>query len=63
MNCKIFYASRRELLQKEVNEWLQTHPVSPESMHFQFSTVLIESDIDYKLEHTLVLFYVPMRII
>lgn len=63
MECKIFYERSRVELQKQVNQWLETHPVTPDSMRFQFSTVSIEDVDAYRLEHTLVLFYVPMRMI
>lgn len=61
MLCKVFYHIHRSKLQEQVNEWLKNNPVSPQSMSFQFSTVVIEDPDSYKLEHTLVLFYVPMR--
>lgn len=61
MLCQIFFGGHRSQLQDQVNEWLKTHPVSPQTMHFQFSTVSIEDSDSYRLEHTLVLFYVPMR--
>ncbi len=60
MECKVFYARNREKLQDAVNEWLKTHHVSPESMHFQFSTVVLADDVEFILEHTLVVFYVPL---
>jgi len=60
MECKIFYGRNREELQNHVNAWLKTHSITPESVRFQFSTVSIESESEYTLEHTLVLFYVPM---
>lgn len=63
MECKIFSAINRNDLQDKVNAWLQTHLVSPESMHFQLTTISIEDADSYKLEHTLILFYVPLRMI
>ena len=63
MQIKIFHSSNRKELESFVNEWLKTHPVSPDSMRFEFSTVAIEDEISYRLEHTLILFYVPMRTI
>lgn len=61
MECKIFYGSNREEIQNKVNAWLKEHPVTPDSMRFQFSTVSIEDTDSYRLEHTLVVFYVPMH--
>lgn len=61
MVCKIFYATSRLELQNMVNQWLAEHPVSPDSMRFEFSTVVIEDTDSYRLEHTLVVFFVPMR--
>ncbi len=63
MECKVFYARNREKLQDQVNEWLKKNPVSPETMRFQFSTVALEDSTEYALEHTLIIFYVPMRAI
>jgi hypothetical protein len=60
MECKIFYARSRLELQKTVNSWLQEHPVSPDSMSFQFSTVSLEDSTEFILEHTLIIFFVPM---
>lgn len=60
MECKIFCGRNREKLQDEVNAWLKMHPVSPESMRFEFSTVLLEDEVQFILEHTLVVFFVPM---
>ena len=57
MRCKIFYAMKREVLAELVNTWLETHAVQIE--HTQFSQVLIEDEVQYVLENTLVLFYVP----
>jgi hypothetical protein len=59
MWCKIFSATNRKELEQQVNEWLKTHPVTPERTRFQFSTVSVADADSYKLEHTLVLMYVP----
>lgn len=61
MRCKIFYGSNRQELEDMVNKWLETNPVTPDSMRFEFSTASVEDETSYKLEHTLVLFYVPMQ--
>ena len=63
MECKFFFGTSRNELEKQVNMWLKTHPVSPDSMRFQFSMVAIDDVTEYKLEHTLVVFFVPMRAI
>lgn len=60
MECKIFAARSRADLQEKVNAWLATHPVTPESMRFQFSSVYMEDPDQHIIEHTLILFYVPM---
>jgi hypothetical protein len=60
VECRIFWGQSQMKIQDEVNEWLKTHPVSPESMRFQFSTVVLEDPTEWILEHTLVVFYVPM---
>lgn len=63
MECKIFASSSLKDLEEKVNEWLQRNPVSPESMRFQFSATSLNDPIDNTIEHTVVLFYVPMRAI
>jgi hypothetical protein len=60
MNCKIFYSRRREQLERNINAWLATHVVNV--LYTQLSTVAIESDIEYILEHTLILFYYPQQV-
>lgn len=60
MECKIFYSTSRLGLQDEVNKWLKEHPVTPESMRFQFTSVNLDDPSIIQVEHTLVLFYVPM---
>ncbi len=59
MKCKVFEARSRSDLEEQVNQWLETHPVSPESMRFEYACVSLEDSIQFVLEHTLVLFYVP----
>ena len=61
MRIKIFYGRSRQDLEQAVNTWLSTHAVSPATMHFQFSTVSLEDETQFILEHTLVVFYVPME--
>ena len=61
MECKIFYSQSRLGLQDEVNAWLKAHPVTPESMRFHFSSVTLEAPDEYIIEHTLVLFYIPVE--
>lgn len=63
MECKIFYARSRKELEKQLNDWLKDHPVTPDSMRFQFSSVYCEDPNEHIIEHTLVLFYVPLRAI
>ena len=60
MKCKIFHARSVVALEDAINKWLETHPVSPDSMRFEFSTVYGEDEVEHILFHTLVLFYVPM---
>lgn len=61
MECKIFHARNRLDLQEKVNKWLSEHPVSPDSMKFQLTTVSIEDPNEYILEHTLIVFFVRMH--
>lgn len=63
MECKIFYSRSRKEIEKQVNAWLKEHPVSPDSMRFEFSSVVLDDPDEHIVEHTLVLFYVPMRAI
>lgn len=65
MECKIFTANSRIALERQLNEWLPDHPVTPDSMRFEFSTVVLtdQNGGSQRVEHTLVLFYVPMRMI
>ncbi len=59
MKCKIFYGRNREHLQNAVNHWLEVNPVRLE--RFQFSSVKLDDDMEHIIDHTLVLFYVPMQ--
>lgn len=63
MECKIFYSRSRKELEANVNAWLKDHPVSPDSMRFEFSSVYLDDQVEHIVEHTLILFYVPMRAI
>jgi hypothetical protein len=58
MRCKIFYSRSRRELEKAVNEWLETHMLVIE-MPIRFSSVAIQDETEYILEHTIVLFYIP----
>lgn len=59
MECKVFHGGARNELQDRINQWLATHPIVPESLRVQLSTVLIEDMGEYRLEHTVILLYVP----
>lgn len=61
MQVKIFHGRNWRELEDELNKWLREHPVSPESMRTEFSTVMYEDETSYAEIHTLILFYVPMR--
>ena len=61
MECKIFASKSRVKLEEQVNEWLNTHPVSPDTMRFQFSSVYLDDPDTHIIEYTLVLFFIPMR--
>lgn len=63
MRVKVFQSRSRASLEETVNAWLERNEVSP--THIQFSSVLIESNdvSSYVVEHTLVLFYVPLHAI
>lgn len=60
MKVKIFGSRTRPDLEKQVNTWLETHPVSPDSMRFQYGAIYMDDPEQHIVEHTLVLFYVPM---
>lgn len=60
MRCKVFSARTRKALEEAVNKWLETNPVSPDTMRFEYSAVYCEDPTEHIIEHTLVLFYVPM---
>lgn len=63
MECKIFSSDNYIKLEQEVNKWLATHLVSPETMRFQATTIKYEDSIEFKPIHTITLFYVPLRAI
>lgn len=63
MQCKIFASRNRKNLEETINEWLKEHPVSPQSMTFQITSVYCEDPDSHIVEHTVVLFYVPMSAI
>lgn len=63
MRVKVFHSRNRNELEKQLNSWLGDNMVSPESMRFQFSSVVIEDSTEWMLEHTLILFYVPLQAI
>lgn len=62
MKCKIFTAHQRQALEDQVNQWLESNPVTPDSMRFEYGAICLEDLVepDAVIEHTLVLFYVPM---
>ena len=62
MKCKIFVAHKRQALEDQVNQWLESNPVAPDSMRFEYGAICVEDLVepDSTVEHTLVLFYVPM---
>jgi hypothetical protein len=61
MKMKIFFSRTRKELQEAVNAFLEQNPVSPDSMRFEFSSIAVTTPIELIIEHTLVLFYVPMH--
>ncbi len=63
MKVKIFYSRSRKDLEEKLNKWLETNPVSPDSMRFQVTSVLLDDPDEHIIEHTLFLFYVPMQAI
>lgn len=60
MRVKIFGARTRQALEEAVNQWLKTNPVAPDTMRFEYGAVYCEDPVEHIIEHTLVLFYVPM---
>jgi hypothetical protein len=60
MKCKVFSSRTRKELEKAINEWLETHPVTPETMRFEYGAVYCEDPDEHIIEHTVVVFYVPM---
>lgn len=63
MECKIFASRHRDKLEAAINAWLQDHPVSPDSMRFEYHAVYMSDPDVHIVEHTVVLFYVPLRAI
>jgi len=61
LQVKIFSANSTVKLQDAINEWLAKHPVSPDSMRFEYSAVYCDDPIEHIVEHTVILFYIPMR--
>ncbi len=58
MRCKIFQSASRLELEKAVNAWLSEFPV--EVARTEFSMCVVDVGSGYRLEMTLVVFYVPM---
>ena len=57
MHCKIFHSRRHSQLEAAVNDWLAAHPGSRFPLGPQYTTCLVADDVEYILEHTLILFY------
>lgn len=62
MRVKVFQSRRLADLEEKVNAWLAQNQVSPLTTHMQFSSVAIDDSPDsYFLEHTLIVFYMPLQ--
>lgn len=61
MQCKIFSGTGRASLQQTINTWLQEQYLTLESVQVHFTTVLIEDEASYRLEHTVLIFYIPLQ--
>ncbi len=57
MQCKMFFGMSLAALEKQVNEWLKANAIALESVRFQFSTVVVDLGLEYRVEHTLVVMY------
>lgn len=60
MRVKVFGARSRKDLEEKLNDWLTTHPVSPDGMHVEFAATYCDDPQEHIIEMTLVLFYIPM---
>ncbi len=58
MQVKIFWSHSRRELEKEVNAWLAQNPC--QVVQAQFSSAVADVGEEYRMELTLVLFFVPM---
>ncbi len=58
MRCKIFQSASRLELERQVNTWLVESPI--EILRTEFSMCAVDVGSGYRLEMTLVVFYVPM---
>ena len=63
MKFKIFSSKTRMGLEEEIAKWLETHPVAPSTMSFQYSAFPHDDDTAMHTEYTLALFYVPFTAI
>ena len=61
LECKIFYSSNREELQRKINTWLAEQYLTLNAVRMEFTTVLVEDEVSYRLEHTVLLLYVPQQ--
>ncbi len=62
MKCKVFSARTHEALEEGINTWLETHPVTPKKMRFEYSAVCLEDPTAHIIEYTLVMFYAPRHV-
>ena len=58
MKVKIFTARQPIDLEEKVNKWLESHFIDAD-MSFQFQQSIIDDEAGYRMEYSLVLFYLP----
>ncbi len=61
LKCKVFSARKQANLEQAINEWLGRHPVTLETMRFEYGAVYCEDPDEHIIEHTVIVFYVPME--
>lgn len=61
MKCKLFQARGLRELEKAVNAWLAENDRKITVEQVQLTTVLQEDDVSYRLEHTLIVFFIEHR--
>ena len=61
MKFKMFCARGQRELEKAVNAWLAENDRKITIEQVQLTTILQEDDVSYRLEHTLIVFFIEHR--